>query len=88
MQYDVQERHNAVQSLSGSLVEIQRSEDSMRTEKDICGQMLVNKDGKTLVCQRNKHTIWPSAKHWDDRDGWHGWSEAFAEQQRKQQAGK
>lgn len=55
-------------------------------KKEKCGEVLV-KDGKTLICQRPVHTIWRSARHWDDRDGWHGWSEAYAEQQRRLQNG-
>jgi len=54
-------------------------------DKQICGETLVDKDGNVKVCQRPPHKIYPSAKHWDDRGGWHGWSEAFAERQREQQ---
>jgi hypothetical protein len=51
-----------------------------------CGATVIV-NGKTYICQREEHTIWPSAKHWDDRDGGcQGWSEAFAEQQRQDAA--
>ena len=45
-------------------------------------------EGATRICQRDPHTIWPSARHWDTRGkGVFQWSETAAEEQRQQLAG-
>jgi hypothetical protein len=51
----------------------------MATSKEICGATCPKEDGNgEYVCQKKPHTIFPSAKHLDDRNGLMGWTQAGA----------
>lgn len=57
--------------------------------KEICGARCPNQDGgPDYICQRPKHKLYLSVKHWDNRDGLFMWTQGGADRIAAEIAGK